>query len=106
MDCERKHMPFLRSKIERSGTGSGWLRWGILFCVLAGAWCPAQTSSNVMILQSYHPYGWTHAILQGINNVLGGEEDLSFFIEYMDAKRFNTPAHYQKFYELYPVLSG
>ncbi|MCK5783542.1 MAG: hypothetical protein KAH06_03795, partial [Desulfobacterales bacterium] len=67
---------------------SRWLTgWGVLFFVLLPAWCPAETSRNILILHSYHKYPWTDEILDGIHCALDYRQEVCFFTEYMDTKR-------------------
>ncbi len=44
---------------------------------------------NVLILHSYQSdYKWTNSVQEGILEVIGGEE-LNYYVEYMDAKKFS-----------------
>ena len=74
---------------------------GMLFVLLVAATCSADIARNILILQSYHKDIWTDFIMEGINHEFSDRQDLGFFIEYMDTKRFNTDAYYQQLYEFY-----
>jgi methyl-accepting chemotaxis protein len=65
----------------------------------------AQDKQNVLILHSYHtPFSWTDGIQEGINEVFeeqGLTEEVNFYVEYMDTKRFSGDAYYQDLLQLY-----
>ena len=56
---------------------------------------------NVLVLHSYnYGYGWTDSIMKGIEAVLP-QQDYNLTVEYMDTKRYEEPAYFQKLYDLY-----
>ncbi|MFC1800184.1 ABC transporter substrate-binding protein [Candidatus Eisenbacteria bacterium] len=49
---------------------------------------------KVLVINSYHPgYFWSDDIMEGIRHVLGAEDDVEIFIEYLDTKRHYDAAH-------------
>ncbi|KAA0256893.1 PAS domain S-box protein [Deferribacter autotrophicus] len=49
---------------------------------------------NILILHSYHPeYTWTSTIDSKIKEVLSKYNDIEYFTEYLDTKRFNSPQY-------------
>lgn len=46
-------------------------------------------SKSILILNSYNPgFSWSDSELEGLKTVLDNVEDLEFYVEYMDTKRF------------------
>jgi two-component system cell cycle sensor histidine kinase/response regulator CckA len=56
---------------------------------------------SVLVLHSYnYGYGWTDSIMKGIEAVLPPQK-YSLTVEYMDTKRYDKPAFFQKLLDLY-----
>jgi len=63
-------------------------------------------SKQVLILNSYHHgMSWTDSIEEGIKSVLA-DQNISLYIDYMDAKRNNGPEFTQKLHEVYKEKYG
>ncbi len=58
---------------------------------------------NILILHSYHQsYKWTDDINRGINEVFKNNiNQLNFYVEYMDSKRFIDKTHHDNLFKLY-----
>jgi PAS domain S-box-containing protein len=56
---------------------------------------------NVLVVHSYnYGYGWTDSIMKGIEAVLPSKQ-FNLTVEYMDTKKFEAPAFFQKLEDLY-----
>ena len=62
-----------------------------------------KDQKEILILHSYHAgFFWTSRIAEGLEKVLGQRADLGeVFVEYMDSKRYSSPAYFYQLYELY-----
>ncbi len=63
----------------------------------------SKDRKEVLILHSYHAdFFWTSRIAEGLKKGLEQRNDLGdVFVEYMDSKRYSSPAYYYQLYELY-----
>jgi len=107
MPCTK---PFLFASILRAYRISGFLfrPWFFLLLVLflgntfiTSIHAQNSHKKNVLILNSYnYGYGWTDSIMKGIEAVLP-QQDYNLTVEYMDTKRYEEPAYFQKLFDLY-----
>jgi PAS domain S-box-containing protein len=63
----------------------------------------ANNTKKILILHSYHQtYKWTNDINTGIHTILeNNSNEIKFFTEYMDTKRFVDKNHYENLFKLY-----
>lgn len=58
-------------------------------------------NKNILVLNSYnYGYGWTDSIMKGIEAILP-QRHYNLTAEYMDTKRYEQPAYFQKLYDFY-----
>jgi PAS domain S-box-containing protein len=72
---------------------------GLLTLAAGPAWSGARTS--VLVLHSYHPALWTDDLTRGIKSVLGSRAGLDLYMEYMDAKKVDSPAYTELLHRQY-----
>ena len=81
------------------------LNYVFIVIILIGLWVflsvPVAAQNNILILHSFHQnYIETEKIQQGIEDVLS-DQNINFYVEYMDSKRNFDKQHFQNLYRLY-----
>lgn len=57
---------------------------------------------HILVLNSYHQgFHWTDRITEGIKSVLGEQDNIDYYINYMDTKRLSTPAYFKQLRDIY-----
>ncbi|TAJ13652.1 PAS domain-containing sensor histidine kinase [Marinilabiliaceae bacterium JC017] len=79
----------------------------LIFLLLAGSCFKGQTenlerSKEIILLNSYHPgFIWSSDITKAVQDYYKGDESMQLYIEFMDAKRFASNAHFEHLHQLY-----
>jgi PAS domain S-box-containing protein len=60
-----------------------------------------NASPSILILQSYHKSDWTDDVLDGITAGLVSYPEKEIYIDYMDAKKDDSPEYLSTLYQLY-----
>lgn len=79
------------------------LLWGVALGLLAGMFCAAhaQGRAHVLLLNSYHQgFRWTDEIVQAVRSTMLDSLPVDIHVEYMDAKRIESPEYQHHFREL------
>lgn len=78
------------------------LAWGICLCLAAAvAVAHAQVRPHVLLLNSYHQgYRWTDEVVQAIRSTLSSVLPVEIHVEYMDAKRIESPDYLDQYADL------
>lgn len=64
----------------------------------------AQEEKQILVINSYHKgFQWSDDVLHGIDTVLDEHTNITTHILYMDSKRINSVAYYEKLRELYKL---
>jgi len=81
----------------------------ILFLTVADVYAAESSSysvtekKNILIINSYHQdFPWTKNIMSGLIKELGNSEyEINYYIEYLDAKRYDFPHYYKALKEIF-----
>ncbi|PKQ62431.1 hypothetical protein BZG02_11915 [Labilibaculum filiforme] len=79
-----------------------WKTLLLTFFIFLFGFQAAARKQKVLVLHSYHQgLNWTDNVSEGIQSVLGSEDNVELMFEYMDTKRNSNPEYLKEFANLY-----
>jgi len=78
------------------------LAWTIMLCFVAAvALAQVQARPHVLLLNSYHQgFRWTDEVVQAVRGTLASASPVEIHVEYMDAKRIESPDYLDQYADL------
>lgn len=95
-------MSWLVSPFRISVLRSLVLAWTIMLCFVAAvALAQVQARPHVLLLNSYHQgFRWTDEVVQAVRGTLASASPVEIHVEYMDAKRIESPDYLDQYADL------